>query len=457
MPLAIEVRFLLGSFAASDGHDLTPPEWPPAPARVFSALVAACEAEHSEALSWLERQGPPLIHAAEAEVGEPQPFWLVTNALGAGSARHPARGNVQRSRYRLHAQDPVVVYSWPDAAPTLPLVEALDDAAKRVHYLGRPISPVAVRVHQHLVHGEDAWAPGEDALETRRLRVPYPGYLAELEAAYEAGTRVDPPVYETYRRGSAEPAFPPPGETSSPWPHLLVLPLRTDAWIPGERALDVADALRSAILDLIGTDITPRVAGHGVPPPHAAYLAFPDVGHEHADGHLLAVGIALPPDPDAVRQVRRALDPHEAGSYAITLRNVRAFGALRFERVRGHSSRVPWGARRERWIGPATRWRTVLPAVLDRAPSRRLSEEEAVLETLSNLSLDAEVLRAEAHLGPIARGDLALRPSQTRRRPEDRIRPYRHLRVEFDRPVRGPLMIGALRHFGMGLCAPDET
>lgn len=63
--LAIEVNFLTGRFVATAHHDRSRPEWPPHPARLFSALVATWgEGEDSherEALEWLEAQSPPSI------------------------------------------------------------------------------------------------------------------------------------------------------------------------------------------------------------------------------------------------------------------------------------------------------------------------------------------------------------------------------------------------------------
>ncbi|MEZ5280229.1 MAG: type I-U CRISPR-associated protein Csb2 [Acidimicrobiales bacterium] len=68
---AIEVTLLTGRFVATDPTDRDRAEWPPHPARLFSALVAAsAEEEHpddwSTALEWLERQGPPDIDATPA-------------------------------------------------------------------------------------------------------------------------------------------------------------------------------------------------------------------------------------------------------------------------------------------------------------------------------------------------------------------------------------------------------
>ena len=68
----IEVNFLTGRFVATWHNDRRQAEWPPHPARLFSALVAAWadadEPDESErrALEWLESQSPPSISASEA-------------------------------------------------------------------------------------------------------------------------------------------------------------------------------------------------------------------------------------------------------------------------------------------------------------------------------------------------------------------------------------------------------
>ena len=66
----IEVNFLTGRYVATFHNDRRQPEWPPHPARLFSALVAtwadADEPDRSEreALEWLEAQGHPAIAAS---------------------------------------------------------------------------------------------------------------------------------------------------------------------------------------------------------------------------------------------------------------------------------------------------------------------------------------------------------------------------------------------------------
>lgn len=68
----IEVNFLTGRYVATFHNDRQRSEWPPHPARLFSALVSvwsdADETDVSErdALEWLEAQGPPAIAASDA-------------------------------------------------------------------------------------------------------------------------------------------------------------------------------------------------------------------------------------------------------------------------------------------------------------------------------------------------------------------------------------------------------
>ena len=67
----IEVNFLTGRYVATSHNDRRKSEWPPHPARLFSALVDTwSDADEPdqlerEVLEWLEAQPPPAIHASE--------------------------------------------------------------------------------------------------------------------------------------------------------------------------------------------------------------------------------------------------------------------------------------------------------------------------------------------------------------------------------------------------------
>ena len=59
----VEVRFLNRSYAATAHNDWRAPEWPPHPARLFSAMVhewasAGEDADERAALEWMESLDP---------------------------------------------------------------------------------------------------------------------------------------------------------------------------------------------------------------------------------------------------------------------------------------------------------------------------------------------------------------------------------------------------------------
>ena len=93
----IEVNFLTGRFVATCHNDRRQPEWPPHPARLFSALVAAWadadEPDPSEcvALEWLESQPPPGIAASDAV-----PRRVVSHFVPVNDASVVSRGRYER-------------------------------------------------------------------------------------------------------------------------------------------------------------------------------------------------------------------------------------------------------------------------------------------------------------------------------------------------------------------------
>ena len=101
--LAIEVNFLTGRFVATAHHDRNTPEWPPHPARLFSALVATwADADdpdpiERQALEWLEAQPPPSIRASEAIPRTPATHFVPVNdaRIFAGASYNTRARKVQ--------------------------------------------------------------------------------------------------------------------------------------------------------------------------------------------------------------------------------------------------------------------------------------------------------------------------------------------------------------------------
>ncbi len=83
--IAIEVNFLAHRYVATAHHDRRRHEWPPDPARVFSALVAtwadADDPDPSEraALEWLEAQPPPAVVASDAVIRKVVNYFVPVN------------------------------------------------------------------------------------------------------------------------------------------------------------------------------------------------------------------------------------------------------------------------------------------------------------------------------------------------------------------------------------------
>lgn len=191
--------------------------------------------------------------------------------------------------------------------------------------------------------------------------------------------------------------------------------------------------------------------------PHLAFLPLAFVGHEHADGHLLGMGLALPAGIDretrdgALRVIGR-------------LRQLR-LGRLGLWRATSVTESHPpaslhpatWSA----YPAGATHWSTVTPIALDRHPkarnrARHQSETAALIAeacTRTGLPAPREVIvtRVSAHLGvPPA---FAF-PSLKRKDGSDRR--HSHAILVFDQPVTGPLLIGAGRFRGYGMCRPMD-
>jgi CRISPR-associated protein Csb2 len=70
----------------------------------------------------------------------------------------------------------------------------------------------------------------------------------------------------------------------------------------------LTEAFRSAVLKASVGQAPPALHGHGADGrPHVAFLALPDVGGDHADGHLLGLAVAVPELPEP--STRRSCGP----------------------------------------------------------------------------------------------------------------------------------------------------
>ncbi|HWP94788.1 MAG TPA: type I-U CRISPR-associated protein Csb2 [Gammaproteobacteria bacterium] len=267
------------------------------------------------------------------------------------------------------------------------------------------------------------------------------------------------PVRETAAIRAAESVF-------TPHPLMLQLSAKQGPY----RVLDLATTLlvthrwREAILSHsngLSEPVRRMLSGHdasGAPSsdPHLAFLPLAFVGHEHADGHLLGMGLALPAgvSRDERREVLRAIA-------AVRTLKLGRLGVWDIAPVT--AARPPWNLRAEAWTAHpegATHWSSVTPIVFDRHPKAkdraRYQQEAAAMiaEACTRMGLpkprEVIVTQVSVHIGvPPAFAFPRLK------RKDGSERQHTHAILVFDEPVYGPLLLGAGRFRGYGVCRPD--
>lgn len=557
--LAIEVELLTGRYAATAHNDRGSAEWPPHPARFFSALVAALH-DHNDvdpaerdALLWLEQQDAPSLQVdPESKVGrrQVQNVYVPVNDITLGEdtesfersaqraideaiqniARAEEKLNTERSktppitdkvaraekaltrakeklaqkhqalakgppatdvaaaialmperRTRQARTFPVVLpetptfaFLWPNADPS-PHRAALERLCTRVTRLGHSSSLVRCT----LVDGDitPTLVPSDEGDVV--LRVVAPGQLDRLERAFEHHQAVQSRVLPA-RPQRYGPAF----KKATPSPQAQSVFSSTD-WVIFERVggsrprasrtTDLARALRGALIEVHGSqDLPATISGHAengpTQQPHVAFVPLPFVGHEHADGALMGCALVLPRElPSSDREVLLRLVAKwekERGDDrdALTL----AGGTLPPFHIRRVNVSAKATLDPRRWSRPSARFITATPIALDKHPGNLRSNQDgtahrAALEAQKSISdaclyvAGVRPLSVEVSLAPLLPGAQHVRdflpwPGRPGRTPRVRV----HADIQFAEPVSGPLLLGAGRYYGLGLCLPVE-
>ena len=469
--LSIEVELLHGTIRAGSADDLVmsgehdPGDWPPSPARVFSALVAGdgtgdrCRVSVGSEMKVLEQDSPPVVLAdgRSAVLESPLlPRYVVRNEKRKEGAvqEYPARrAGLIRPGTRLAPRHPRIVYVWEDLDLEDRHLAAITARAARVGYLGCADSPVRLRVGRVPTHVDlPRWEPDPDGRAV--IGVPFEGLLETLDAMYaqfSAGVNVRRSWFRADRALYRDPddvRRDEPRET----PTMLVV--RFERAVSGRLSLLVSETLKAATLDLYQRyaagpdgDVPPVLHGHGFEADRgyqlAYWLALPDVGHRHATGRLHGAAVVLPvgSEPAVIDGVRTAL--------------------AHLSRLAGPGLEVaasPWAgearpvtATPRRWLGPARVWASVTPVVQERRTKRGIT-----LETVDRWCDHAQVPSpVDFRESPVSflTGATRMRNGEVVRHAEDR-RPASHFVLDFGEEVRGPVVLGRARQFGMGLFAP---
>jgi CRISPR-associated protein Csb2 len=552
--LTVEVELLTGRYAATEHNDRSRAEWPPHPARFFSALVAALhdrdpvdDAER-KALLWLEGQGAPQLDVDLSVkesvgrrevlsvfvpvndvtlVGDPErelrevlgklaglelqeqstevvaevkklrriveserkklANYMAAQHIAPGSASQEdlkrATGLLPERRNRQARTFPVIVpertlfaFHWPDADP-LNYLDALRRLCDRITRLGHSSSLVRCTIVERPV--KPSLVPRENG--DCALRVIGPGHLERLERAYKRHqgfeARVLPARPQRYGTPINVDLDSPQSVFADDW---IVFERVGGARPLASRGIDLAVALRRTLIEIHGKEDLPAILsgqemnGERSVQPHVAFVPLPWVGHECADGSVLGIAIILPRFIDFTDRDRllgmiakwETLRGDADDDYTVELGTPADSGrviSMRLKRRELLSKRTLDPAR---WCRPSYQFVTATPIALDRHPGNLRSNQErtahrAATEAESSIADACERIglprpaRVIISLAPLLPGAQPVRqfapwPPQPGRARRARV----HANIEFHERIRGPVLLGAGRYFGLGLCLP---
>lgn len=477
--LQIETEWLSGEYHGQ--------EWPPSPARLFQALVAAWMTGSNrlelgdtaeQALLWLEKQPPPLIVTPPEQIPLSYRIPVPNNDLDKPARAWAKGASDEVSKYRTLKEIPTrgftcslgrVRYVWSLAsAPDAAILANLTAIVHCLHTFGwgrdMAFADLQLTPEPTLASGELWHIVSRGGV---RLPVPTEGFLADLKRCHAHFLRRSSPsgfnsdsrpreyVLERYARAGVE-------QRPLACFHLRMIdnssgvPQKiTNAFTyPSDRAQDVAAWLRHAALEALKEDERPEwgpyVSGHAEDPnARLSFVPLPSVGHAHTDANIRRVLLAEPLGAP--------------GDVSFWLQQALAGAILTDEHL---SPRA--------WLDPtpdsdpvlrlysaeSSTWKTVTPVILHGYDSLRGSislnkTKKLLLDAFDKAGYDRNSIIdfyvQQAPLVPNApAARRAWRASHLRRWPS-----Y-HVWVRFDRRVKGPLIAGIGRHYGFGLFIPAK-
>ena len=511
MPLfSLVIEYLTGYAVATNPANREQAEWPPHPARVFMALAAAhFETEPSNqpqrtALEWLATLEPPDITVPQHTLREIRTVYVPVNDQSGGDALL-RRSRQPRYFPRVHIGSEPLKLTWNASdEPPAEHLDALESICRSVTRIGHSSSLVWVRLERNAA-GASTHVPDEHSLE-RGLRIVHPGALRRLEDAFnksaidefaeleeqiqasksKAKKSLEAKRKERFPRGkpsSHRPVFsisrgyrpieaPPPGAVVSSFDaNFIVLRESDDATqsFGLESTAQVIQTLRNLIMSRSDEQpVPPWVGGHEpngdklVSQDHMALIPLAFVGREYADGHLMGVGIVLPRSV-AVRERAKVLSPilFDESNNPRTLELTMGQAGV-WKLVRETDLSPKRTLQTQTYTGPSASWASVTPILLDRMPKADRAKEPIewreevagiVVQSCRNVGLPNPIaVRVEKT--PFFVGSLRAMPGQGGF-PQLRKGKFQvHVQIDFDRPVQGPLLLGAGRFFGYGLMRP---
>ena len=483
----IEIHFLTGRYVATDAtDDPTKPEWPPHPARLFSAMTAihmdadAPDADERAALEWLETLPPPAIKRSAAARRTSAPHFVPVNAEN----NLPDQRSKQRRYFpSVTPDEPKAAFIW-QATISNSRAESLDKLLKKVTRLGHSSSLVSCQL-THSPPEPDIFPTHNQNPNTEMIRTFGKGQLAALKEQHESERNAGlqgmrrrlpfrpvnyAPLIQTEEDASLTPNI--SGEL------ITFEMMRGSRLISPGRAETLATALRAKIFGLADDPLPEDLSGHqpnGRPtqnPAHIAFWALPFVNAEYADGAIKGLAIAVPraASADAANALYKAIGKWElqnqaGGPYPLAL--IVDGKAINMRRLKAQDQDGLATASPFRWTIPSKTWATATPIALPRHPKglnhRNLEKRNRAWEQAERIIAQAcadaglpHPARIEVGAAPYVKGAL-----QSRKYPSMDKNGNRHMmlhaRMTFSHLVNGPLALGSGRFRGWGLMTPIKT
>lgn len=446
-------------------------EWPPAPMRLFQAMIAGYhqgrarrepDERFQTALRWLERLPPPEIRACEASRGSRCRVFVPNNdddiAMRSWARGRPESPLDRAKRYTEKSRQPwflegdrSVHFLWEVPTGDETPARVVAECAARITVLGWGIDMVAAKGELLATESQLAGVAYKSCPDSRIgqvLRVPVPGSYESAERRYRAflqsGWREEglsftkPPLDYRQARYARE------GEQAEQHCasfRLLTLDGRANYRRDARQTVAVAAMVRHAVHEVLrqemDSDRLQELMGHGRQGGQIACLPLPTVGHLHADGVIRRVMLRVP-DAETLRRLTWALEGWElkADDKPVALLSL----------IEGRDGVVNQFTRANQW------WETVTPVVLpgyDRLGERKHKTEKLIGRALAQSGFElAQVRDVWYQMAP-------WRPHGHRAgvyQVAGYMRyPQYHVRLCFQDPVKGPMALGAGRYFGLGL------
>ena len=489
---------LLLSIRFHDGRYHGAGDWPPAPARLFQALVAGAARgvhladEDGAALEWLEKLDAPVIAAPVVQEGQSFNNFVPNNDLDKYGGDPRKIGEIRTPKtirpYIFNAKTPLLfIWTFDNDASSESHARTVCQNAERLYQLGRGVDMAWAwaellntdEAEARLArHGGVVYRPGDNGTG-KALLCPMKGSLASLKARYDAnrarftyvreGKKPQQLFSQPPKPRFAKVAYDAPtrrflfeiraatsDESFAPWPFTKVVGLVAAL---RDKATDRLKGVVHGRAGEIDRVLVGREATEADKAARVRILPLPSIGHRHADRAIRRVLVEVPPNcplrADDIEWAFSGLEKIDLATGEILCNLVPSEEGGMLNHY-GVSDNEQYHCRT---------WHTITPAAL---PVMRTGRRTAGTKRVAGEAKTARaVMQALRHAG-IA---VPVESIRVQREPFDRngarsetfampgrfaARGLHHVKIVFAQAVRGPLVIGNGRYLGLGLMAPEE-